>query len=592
MSSRRNLSVSSYNVPLQQKQSLNFIFSLGNIVLTRYNNKTYRIDDIIFDQNPQSTFLYGDKVISYVEYYKNQYNIEITDLRQPLLINRKEVRIAGEREKREYVFCLIPEICNITGLTDEIRRNFSVMKDLAAHTKMSPYQRVCSFKSFIENVNKTALAREVLAQWGLSLDPEPLKMTARMLDEQLIIFGQNKTCGSGQQAEFSRAATSSQLLEPIDIQNWILVYTHTDKKVADVFESTLLKVSGPTGMRISAARRVELQNDRTDTYVLNIRKEISDPKIQIVVIIFPTLRDDRYAAVKRTLCADIPVPSQAIHSKTLRNEAKNRSIVQKIALQMNCKMGGTLWGIRIPLQKTMICGIDTYHEAGHKGLTVGAFVASLNPGFTKWYSKPTIQDKREEFVNGLTASLESALTAYRTYNEFYPDRIIIYRDGVGDGQLKLVQSFEIPQFKEACKKISPTYQPSITFIVVQKRINTKFFKVNSTETGTSGFSNPPPGSILDHTITRKYLYDFYLVSQHVREGTTMPSHYIILEDENNFEPDILQQLTYKLCFLYYNWPGSVRVPACCQYAHKLAYLVGLHIKRPVAEKLANKLYFL
>lgn len=29
---------------------------VGCLVLTRYNNRTYRIDDIIFDQNPMSTF--------------------------------------------------------------------------------------------------------------------------------------------------------------------------------------------------------------------------------------------------------------------------------------------------------------------------------------------------------------------------------------------------------------------------------------------------------------------------------------------------------------------------------------------------------
>ena len=45
-------------------------------------------------------------------------------------------------------------------------------------------------------------------------------------------------------------------------------------------------------------------------------------------------------------------------------------------------------------------------------------------------------------------------------------------------------------------------------------------------------------------------------------------------------------------YLYYNWPGTVRVPAPCQYAHKLAYLVGLAVKRTVDEKLCNKLFFM
>lgn len=91
--------------------------------------------------------------------------------------------------------------------------------------------------------------------------------------------------------------------------------------------------------------------------------------------------------------------------------------------------GGTLWGVKIPLNKTMICGIDTYHEVGHHATNVGAFVASLNECFTKWFSRPSIQQKREELVNGLIVCMERALASFKKFNNFLPDRIIIYRDG-------------------------------------------------------------------------------------------------------------------------------------------------------------------
>ena len=44
---------------------------IGNVVLTRYNNKTYRIDDIMWDENPMSEFSYhnGTKT-TYYAYYK------------------------------------------------------------------------------------------------------------------------------------------------------------------------------------------------------------------------------------------------------------------------------------------------------------------------------------------------------------------------------------------------------------------------------------------------------------------------------------------------------------------------------------------
>ena len=38
--------------------------------------------------------------------------------------------------------------------------------------------------------------------------------------------------------------------------------------------------------------------------------------------------------------------------------------------------------------------------------------------------------------------------------------------------------------------------------------------------------------------------------------------------------------------------GTIRVPAPCQYAHKLAFLVGQSIHKDPALELSNRLYFL
>ena len=61
-----------------------------------------------------------------------------------------------------------------------------------------------------------------------------------------------------------------------------------------------------------------------------------------------------------------------------------------------------------------------------------------------------------------------------------------------------------------------------------------------------------------------FRYDFFLVSQHVRQGTVSPTQYVVAVDDSGWKPDIIQKLTYKLTHLYYNWPGTVRVPAPCQ----------------------------
>uniref|UniRef100_A0A182QHG7 Uncharacterized protein n=1 Tax=Anopheles farauti TaxID=69004 RepID=A0A182QHG7_9DIPT len=561
---------------------------LGSVVLTRYNKRTYRIDDVCFDANPMSTFRYGDRDITYVEYYKQQYGIDIHDHQQPLLLNRTERRVAGQREPEEFIMCLIPEICYLTGLTDTMRRDYKVMRDIATYTRITPNQRILAMQKFCENVNNNEDARNLLASWGLELNSKPKIMPGRVLAHENITSGGGVVGSAGATADFSRQASNNPMLEVVHIRQWMILYTQRDDKVASMFMDCVKRCSRLLGVEVAQPQMEVLPQDGTQLYVQALRNRIR-PGTQIVVIIFPTQRDDRYAAVKRILCTEVPIPSQVINARTLSNDKRNRSVVMKVMLQMNCKLGGSLWGVNIPLSNTMICGIDTYHEGKDRSNSVSAFVGSLDASFTHWYSRATVQARKEEFLNALCVSLEKTLQAYRRRNCALPQKIIIFRDGVGDSQLLMCEQYEIPQLLAACKLIAPDYEPKITFIVVQKRIITRLFSLNH---GGEGHSNAPPGTVLDHTVTRRYLYDYFLVAQTVQMGTVTPTHYIVLRDDSQFAPDILQRLSYKLCFMYYNWPGSIRVPACCMYAHKLAYLIGQSVKRMPAESLNDKLYYL
>ncbi len=50
--------------------------------------------------------------------------------------------------------------------------------------------------------------------------------------------------------------------------------------------------------------------------------------------------------------------SQVINARTVSRPDKLRNIVMKIALQMNCKLGGELWAVKIP-------GVRTDHSVLH-----------------------------------------------------------------------------------------------------------------------------------------------------------------------------------------------------------------------------------
>lgn len=230
----------------------------------------------------------------------------------------------------------------------------------------------------------------------------------------------------------------------------------------------------------------------------------------------------------------------------------------------------------------MVIGIDVYHSPGMNHSWLG-FVSSLNQNFTRWYSIATKQMK--EVSDYLKVSFSRALEQFYEIRGTHPTHVIIFRDGVSDGQMEHVREYELRQFEECARYFNLNIE--FCMIVVQKRINTRLFLQNKDEQ-----SNPVSGTILDHSVTKKCYKDFYMISQHVSQGTVTPTHYVVLHNSANIKADILQKLSYKMTHLYYNWSGTIRVPAPCQYAHKLAYLVGQYIKTVPSDSLNNRLYYL
>ena len=53
-------------------------------------------------------------------------------------------------------------------------------------------------------------------------------------------------------------------------------------------------------------------------------------------------------------------------------------------------------------------------------------------------------------------------------------------------------------------------------------------------------SNPPSGTVVDDVVTLPERYDFFLVSQSVRQGTVNPTSYNVIKDTSGLKPDHLQ----------------------------------------------------
>ncbi|KAG8011711.1 Piwi-like protein 2 [Nibea albiflora] len=561
---------------------------IGSIVITRYNNRTYRIDAIEWNKSPKDTFTLMDGTkTTFVEYYSKNYGITIKEMDQPLLMHRpKERSKPGGKQIITGEILLVPELSFITGIPETMRSDFRAMKDLTKHINVTCEQHTHSIKQLLKNISTNPESLKEISRWGLEIDSQILMIQGRILPFETICL-QSASFPTGADVSWSREVVRDASINCIPLSMWAIFYPHRSAEQAEELVSAFKKVAGPIGVRLERPFRVELRDDRTETYIKSIHSQLtSQPNTQLVVCIVVGNRDDLYSAIKKLCCVKSPIPSQVINVRTISQQQKLRSISQKILLQMNSKLGGELWTVTVPLKHLMVIGVDVHHDTSKGHQSVMGFVATVNSSLTRWYSRVTFQAPSEELINGFRVCFLAALQKYYKVNHNLPEKIVVYRDGVSDGQLSMVEQYEIPQLIKCFEKF-PEYEPKLVFIVVQKRINTTLYSCNANNFGT-----PPPGTVLDHTLTHKDWVDFFLMAHHTNQGCGLPTHYICLYNTANLTPDHLQRLTFKMCHLYWNWPGTIRVPAPCKYAHKLAYLAGQYLHSEPAIQLSDKLFFL
>merc|ERR1712236_50897 len=192
-----------------------------------------------------------------------------------------------------------------------------------------------------------------------------------------------------------------------------------------------------------APKIFSLTDNRPATYIQQL-DQVIDMKPAIVMIVIPNNKGDHYAAVKKKCCLEKPIPSQCVTSTVLSKPKGLMSVATKVAIQMNSKLGGEPWAVKIPLKDTMVIGYDTYHDSAQKGRSVGAVVASMNATFTKYMSVANMHtNPAQELNDNMCPAIAKALRKYAEINGNLPARIIMYRDGVGDGQIPYVMEHEI-----------------------------------------------------------------------------------------------------------------------------------------------------
>ncbi|XP_076274990.1 piwi-like protein Siwi [Rhynchophorus ferrugineus] len=470
-------------------------------------------------------------------------------------------------------------------LTEKQRENFQLIKSLSEHTCIGSSARMNKLREFSAKLQKCPKAIEELKKWDLKLAQDLVQFTGRVLPQETLAGGSGSLM-PGPRADWTGNLKTATMFAPAKLDALVVVCPVRLKKATGEFVASIQQVARVMKFQISGVKTVDLGDDRAQSYLGGLEYAMSTLHAQLVFVVLTSNSHDKYTAVKKKCYVDRAMPCQVAVAKTVQKN--NRSVAMKIAIQMNCKLGGSPWGSTMP-RFTMVVGYDVCRDTANKGKSFAGMVASIDVGCSQYFSMAVEHAQEQELSSNIAAFVTLACEHFQSRNGVYPERIVVYRDGVGDGQIKYVKEHEVELLKEKLKSDLFKDRPlKLAFIIVSKRINTKIFRAQAD--GLS--SNPPAGTVVDDVITLPERYDFFLVSQCVNQGTVAPTSYNIIEDTLGIDANRIQRFTFKLTHMYFNWSGTIRVPAPCQYAHKLAFMTAQYLHRPAIAGLNETLYFM
>lgn len=335
-----------------------------------------------------------------------------------------------------------------------------------------------------------------------------------------------------------------------------------------------------------------------ETDLSNIFRRVKNTTCVLVVL--PDNRQSTYNCVKTlgdvvfgitTICV---VGSKLIKAGTEGEGRGLGSFAGNLALKFNLKFNNYNQYINeddkiLDLDETMIVGIDVTHSPNSEDPSIAAMVASVDSKLGQWPAVLRRQtEARVEMVSHLKEMLETRLELWKSKSksQSYPKNILVYRDGVSEGQYNLVLSQELLQLEAACNNLYPRNRqesPKITIVIVAKRHHIRFY--------TDKGGNPFPATAVDRDITESDNWDFFLQPHKAIKGVARPIHYIVIHDnifQEKFKEEAAEKMenfTHRLCYIFGRSTSAVSICTPAYYAdiaceRGRCYLAGGNVPTP------------
>ncbi|KAK5709226.1 hypothetical protein LTS12_028108, partial [Elasticomyces elasticus] len=254
--------------------------------------------------------------------------------------------------------------------------------------------------------------------------------------------------------------------------------------------------------------------------------ELTQP--MLILCILHASSSEVYNCVKQTCDVQLGVRNICVLADKFKGA--NDQYFANVGLKFNLKLGGANQSLRptdlgiINEGKTMLVGVDVTHPSpgsASNAPSIAGMVASVDSTLGQWPAELKIQASRQEMVSDLDGMLKTCLQRWKGTSKEYPENIIVYRDGVSEGQYDTVLDQELPLLKKACREYPPNMKkaslPRISIVIVGKRHHTRFYPAHDSQADRG--ANTPNGTVVDRGVTEARNWDFYLQAHTAIKGT-------------------------------------------------------------------------
>uniref|UniRef100_A0A0A9EQ62 AGO911 n=1 Tax=Arundo donax TaxID=35708 RepID=A0A0A9EQ62_ARUDO len=398
------------------------------------------------------------------------------------------------------------ELCKIAeGQRYSKHLNREQMSALLGVTRLNPRQRELHILQTLNdaNYNEVPHAKE----FGIKIEKQLLSLKSRVLPPPWLKFHD-----SSMNKEFLPQVGQWNMIRKKmfnggRVGNWTCVNFSWDLEANTVrsFCRELAIMCQASGIDFSvdpvlpvvtaSPEDVELTLNSCHQNVMNVLGP-QGRELDLLVVILPSNKGSLYGDLKRICETDIGLVSQCCLANHVVKTTKQ--YLANVALKINVKVGGKntvlldAFTNRLPCVgdiPTIIFGAHVVHPGKSSGHSIAAVVASQDwPEVTNYAALASAQAHCEEFIQDLfqdqydckTGAVPGGMIiqhviSFQRATGRKPQRIIFYRDAVSDRQLYQVMWQELVAIKKACSCLEPDYNPSVTYVVLQKQRHTWFF---------------------------------------------------------------------------------------------------------------------